>query len=281
MTGAGALKAAAAALRDAGIENAFQEARWCFEQALRTRSGTLSAAHARRMPCKELRDFQRMIQRRTEGEPLQYILGSTTFYGLELLVGPGVLIPRPETERLVDLALRHYAGAGVICDLCTGSGAIALALAAEIGPDVPILAADISSQALGYARRNLARFGFDNVHFWQGDLFAAVPHKTLFAMVTANPPYVSPESYASLPRDVKDHEPPVALVAADSGLALVRRVAEEAHVRLQPGGRILCEISSEHGAAAQDIYRQCGYTRVTVEKDYTGRDRIVSGCRAD
>lgn len=227
----------------------------------------------------EWQDLQQLTRRRAAGEPLQYVLGTVDFRGLILDVGPGVLIPRPETEQLVDLALSLYPGHGRVCDVCTGSGAIALALGAELPDSTFILGTDLSPDALRYARRNRARAGLGRVHFVLGDLLTAIRRGAQFSLVTANPPYVSPSAYAALPASVRDHEPRLALYAEDDGVALIREVADAARARLAPGGWFVCEISSEQGGAVQELLRAHGYTDVAIRRDYAGRDRFAVGRR--
>jgi release factor glutamine methyltransferase len=185
-----------------------------------------------------------------------------------------VLIPRPETERLVDFALEVCPASGPVCDLCTGSGAIALALAHERPRLGPVWATDLSDEALAYARRNATRLGLA-VSFLCGDLWAPVPADVRFGLVTANPPYVSPDAFAVLPAEVRDYEPRLALWADGGGLALVRRIADESRGRLGPGAAVLCEISSEQGTEARSAFLEAGYGPVEVRQDYTGRDRVV------
>lgn len=267
------IASASAALRAVGIHHGAQEARWLLLHVL--------GAHPERSPCcggatldpETERTFQELLRRRLSGEPLQYVMGSAEFYGLELVVGPGVLIPRPETERLVDFALDAWREGGALCDLCTGSGAIALAIAHE-RPTSRVYATELSAAALGYAQRNAARLGLQ-VTLLQGDLFAPLPPDLRFQLVTANPPYVSPAAYAVLPAEVREHEPHTALWADAEGLAIVRRIARESPPHLVPGGIVLCEISSEQGPAAAAAFAASGFAPVEVRQDYTRRDRVV------
>lgn len=259
------LDEATRSLLAAGIGNAASEARWLLDHVL----GEVPAAEA------ETR-FRERLGRRLAGEPLQYVMGSAEFHAVELEVGPGVLIPRPETERLVDFALARYPGHHGICDLCTGSGAIILALA-HARPEVePMVGIDLSPEALAYARRNRERLGLHRVGFIEGDLFAPLQADIRFGLVTANPPYVSPDEYDALPDEVRAWEPRLALYAEDRGLALIRRLAAESFHRLVPGGWLLCEIGSEQGADAAAICREAGFTQVEILRDYCGRDRVVA-----
>jgi release factor glutamine methyltransferase len=263
------LNEAIRSLLDAGIANAASEARWLLDHVLRTTPA--AGAESR---------FRDLLTRRLAGEPLQYVMGSAEFHAVELEVGPGVLIPRPETERLVDFALARYPGHHGVCDLCTGSGAIILALAHAL-PDVePMVGIDLSPEALAYARRNRENLGLYRVGFIEGDLFAPIQADIQFGLVTANPPYVSPDEYDALPDEVRAWEPRLALYADDRGLALIRRVATESFQRLVPGGWLLCEIGAEQGEEAACLCREAGFSHVEVLRDYCDRDRVVAAQRA-
>jgi release factor glutamine methyltransferase len=268
------IEAAGAALRAAGIPNGPQEARWLVAHVLGGRTGGLTHSGDRTLEAPAESVLQGLLRRRLGGEPLQYVLGSAEFYGLELAVGPGVLIPRPETERLVDFALEVWREDGAVCDLCTGSGAIALALAHERPARRMIYGTDLSPAALEYARRNASRHALP-VTFLLGDLFAPLPRNLRFQVITANPPYVSPAAYAVLPAEVKAYEPRAALWADEDGLAIIRRIARESPAHLVPGGVLLCEISNEQGTAARQACASAGFVPVELRQDYTGRDRIV------
>lgn len=219
------------------------------------------------------------VRRRCNGEPFQYIVGTTQFYSIELEVGAGVLIPRPETEILVDLALERLKSAnsgGKVLDLCTGSGAIPLAMANE-RPDFDYTGVDLSEMALKWARRNCDRLKPRNCHFRLGDLFSPVGREEKFILITANPPYVSVEEYQQLDPVVKDYEPRMALEAGDKGLAVARRIAAEAPDFLLPGGTLIMEIGDTQGDEMRGCLKKLGYHEVTVHADLAGRDRFVSG----
>lgn len=279
MDGEELLEWAARSLCRTGIHNGWQEARWLLAQASTGGGDGAAVRRVRKLTEAEAARFRAMLSRRLAGEPLQYILGSAEFHGIELEVGPGVLIPRPETERLVDFALELGSGAGLVCDLCTGSGAIALALAAKLPRFGGVFGVDSQEEALVYARRNAQRLGLP-VTFLRGDLFAPLDPDLRFDLVTANPPYVSPDAFAGLPAEVRDHEPREALLAEDGGLALIRRIAAESMPRLLPGAWLLCEISSEQGGAVGRMFADAGYADVQIRQDYTGRDRVLVARRA-
>ncbi len=258
-------------LSEHGIDNAANEARWLVEQlrsdfALPATAGTLTQPLRSRL--------QGWLQRRQKGEPFQYILGNVQFFSLILQVGPGVLIPRPETELLVEEALIRYSGNGDICDLCTGSGAIALALGHAL-PKTQVVGSDISDTALSWAERNLRFLQLPNVTFFSGDLLAPLPRGPRFSLLTANPPYIAPQEYARLPANIQHHEPRLALEAADAGLAIIRRIAHEARAYLLPEATVVLEIGNEQGPQVLQILAAAGYRDCQLKKDYAQLDRIA------
>ena len=261
-----------ALLAAAGIDNARQEARWLFFQ-LMCKMPPCSTPCPSDLPDWLIDDFDRQLKRRANGEPLQYIMGSAEFYNVELLVGPGVLIPRPETEQLVEIALKHLKGTKV-CDLCTGSGAIALAIAKE-RPDVMVTGIDISSEALSYAQRNKEQLGLKNASFILGDIFAPLPRDSKFSLITANPPYVTSAEYEHLAPVVHDYEPALALLGGVDGLDILRRIAASAKEFLEPGGTLISEIGEEQGTNARRLFEENGFAKVVIAKDYSEKDRFL------
>ena len=261
-------------LEEGGVENAGQEAGWLVSQLLGDNPIAIPCSTGADFPPHLQAELDRRVQRRIDGEPLQYIMGDVDFHCVNLLVGPGVLIPRPETDQLVDLALDHLAIDGPVLDLCTGSGAIALAVAAS-RPSRTVYGTDISQEALSWAEKNRQRLKADNVTLLEGDLFRPLPQNLRFALVTANPPYVSTDEYETLEPVVKGHEPKLALVAEEDGLAILRRIAEEAFDRLLPDGWLICEIGDRHGPRMKDILQNLHYSIVMVKKDYAGHDRFA------
>ena len=262
----------AALLEAAGIENGRQEARWLMSQ-LMCEIPPCSVPCPAAPPEWLLDEFQKRLNRRVAGEPLQYIMGNTEFFNVELLVGPGVLIPRPETEQLVELALKHING-NTVCDLCTGSGAIALAIAKE-RPDVNVTAIDISVEALSYAQRNKELLGIKNASFLLGDLFAPLPPDSRFSLISANPPYVSTAEYDRLEPVVHDYEPALALLGGDDGLDVLRKIATSAKQFLLPNGILISEIGEEQGKKAKELFRTNGFSKVETVQDYAGKDRFI------
>lgn len=222
--------------------------------------------------------------RRAQGMPLQYAIGRAAFRHLTLAVDRRVLIPRPETELLVDLVLAaQRGGKGRVADVGTGSGAIALALAAEGGFD-EVHAIDLSPDALAVARANLTAVPADRrdrVRFHEGALLAPV-RGTLFDTVVSNPPYISPAERGELPALVRDWEPSVALFADDGGMATIRALVPEAAAALGPGGLLAMEVDARRADLAAAAVRDDGrFTDIETRLDLTGRPRFVVARRQE
>ncbi len=264
-------------LSAAGLGNSRCEARWLLEYVTGLSSASLFVSlNQVCAPSWQLK-YRHLLRRRVLGEPLQHLLGAVDFYGYELTVGRGVLIPRPETECLVELALARYPGRGMVCDQCTGSGAIALVLADRLPGRPTVVGVDISRQALAYAGANRRRHRADSVHLVQSDLFKAFVPGSKFSMITANPPYVDVDELRSLPVEVRDYDPPLALLAGERGLSMVSRVVREARQHLMAQGWLLCEIGETQAAAVEQCMDECGYRNITVAGDLAGRPRIAVG----
>lgn len=220
-----------------------------------------------------------MASRRAAGEPLQYVLGSQGFRRLVLEVGPGVFIPRPETEQVAGRAMTLLPQRGLVVDLCTGSGAIALSILDERS-DATVFATEMAADAIDYALRNAARLAAEEhrERFLQGDLFEPLPAdiRGSIDVVVANPPYVAPSEAGSLPPDVVRHEPPIALFAEQEGLATIGRITREAAGWLAPGGALVLEIGEKHGNEVTRLLHDEGtYEGVVLERDLAGKQRIV------
>lgn len=219
-----------------------------------------------------------LIARRGGGEPLQYVLGAWDFFGREFLLSPDTLIPRPETEGLAERAVaalrRSPAARPLALDVGTGSGAIAVTLAAEV-PAARVVATDISPGALRKACENAARHGVAaRVHPICSDLLSALKCGVRFAVVVSNPPYVAEGEWSLLPPEVRDHEPPGALLAGRDGLSVLRPLVAGAAGLLSPGGELWCEIGASQGEAASSL--PCGsLRRLGIFPDLAGRDRYV------
>lgn len=241
------------------------------------RRSALFAAGDRRLTPDEAAALDALVQRRCAGEPLQYLTGRQAFRTLDLAVGPGVLVPRPETEIVVEVALRHIAGVDRprVADIGTGSGAIALSVAVE-RPDATVWATEISEEAVSWAERNHAASGATNVSVLTGDLFAPLPVEVrgTLDLVVANPPYLTDVQVAAAAPDVRDHEPWVALVSGPTGLEVPGRVIEGALAWLRPGGWLVMETWP---GQAEDLLEQMAgrFRDAAAVADLTGSLRSV------
>jgi release factor glutamine methyltransferase len=227
--------------------------------------------------------FRDFVKRRGAGEPVAYLVGFKEFYSLSFKVDKNVLIPRPETEQLVLEAIDALKslpdGRTVeVCDVGTGSGAIAIALAKHrpksLGT-VTIYAVDLSHDALAVAEENAKTHGVD-VRFVESDLLAAVPGP--LDIIVSNPPYISVTEYDSLPNDVKNFEPKLALLAGPTGTEVIERLLVEANAKLNPGGRLLLEISPMIAERVLTLFGN-GWSDVSLLNDFAGRQRIVSATK--
>jgi len=232
-----------------------------------------SASSSRRVTDDELAAFHGALRRRVDGEPVQYILGKAFFYDLELEVTPAVLIPRPETEILVDRVLEMLPDGGTMLDLGTGSGAIAISVAC-LRRDVRVTAADISASALEVAERNARRTGAE-VEFVRSDLFSALGARR-FDVVAANLPYVPEEDRPHLAPEVALHEPAAALFASAGGFSVIDRAMDEISEHLCPGGFAIFELDPRQAAVAAEKLKRLGFA-AGIRRDLTGRERFAEG----
>jgi release factor glutamine methyltransferase len=227
----------------------------------------------------ELSGFRELFKRRRAGEPVAYLLGEREFFGISLRVDARVLVPRPDSERLVEVALertRAQSMLGSALDLCTGSGCIAIAFARQ-RQTWSVTASDISTDALAVATANAHRTGaIRNLRLLQGSLFEAVASER-FDLITANPPYIPAGDIADLPIDVRDFEPRLALDGGADGLDLVRAIAQAAPAHLTSNGLLALEIGADQGARTAQIFEAAGFRDVEIARDLGGRDRVVSG----
>jgi release factor glutamine methyltransferase len=232
----------------------------------------------------DLEAFHRLVERRASHEPLQHIVGRAAFRHVEVEVGPGVFVPRPETEVLVGWAVETLAElsrtsdrAPVAVDLCTGSGVIALSLASEL-PGVRVHAVELSEDAHRYAQRNLSATG---VELHLGDVAEALTELDgRVDLVVSNPPYVPLDAYESVEVEVRDFDPPVALWSGADGLQMIRAVESTAARLLRRGGWVGCEHSDNQGAAVSDVFAGSGaWSDVRDHQDLAGRSRFVTARR--
>ena len=226
--------------------------------------------------------FDRLIERRTGGEPVAYMTGRKAFWSFALEVNPAVLIPRPDTEVIVEEALAVLRQESWrrprILDIGTGSGAIALALACEV-PGASITATDISEAALQTAQKNAAALNVEPIVFLKGDLFEPVEGR--FDLIVSNPPYIGADEYQSLPPGVKNFEPEEALRAGQTGLEFYEKLIYQAHGYLAENGWLLLEIGARQKQEVRAIYEahQDFYERIDVREDYAGLPRVIKGRR--
>ena len=281
-------------LRQAGVAEARREAGSLLAHVLgRDRSFILSHAEDA-LTDEQTERFREFVERRAHGEPLQYITGQQEFFGLEFEVSPDVLIPRPETELLVETALKlipEDATAPFICDVGTGSGCVAIALLHELGkthdggdaagPKAHAFAIDISPAALQVAKRNAARHSVtEQIEFVVSDCFAGLdpenPVHSHFDLIVSNPPYIEDGELAGLQREVRDFEPKLALTAGADGLDVIRRLLLEAGKFLKPGGYFLFEIGFQQSVAVEQLIDPKNWTLLRIYEDLQGIPRIVA-----
>lgn len=298
----GVLKEAMARLRDAGVPSHTLAAELLLMHTLGRDRAWLYTHPEETLDRDACETVFALVARRAAGEPTQYIIGRQEFWGLEFEVTPAVLIPRPETEHVVEVALERLGACGIkidlatgapsaplrIADVGTGSGCVAVALAHEL-PHAEILATDISSAALEVARRNAARHGVsDQIHFPETDLLENVLHESqitnhqsrFFDLIVSNPPYVARDEAAALPREVRDHEPHEALFGGAAGVEIYARLIDQAGALLRPGGALVLELGYDSAGCVRGILdAQPGWTNVRVTNDLAGIPRVIAATR--
>jgi release factor glutamine methyltransferase len=267
-------------LQKRGIDSARLDADLLVSHALQQKRISLYLDLDRPLYDAELASVRALVERRRKFEPVAYILGEREFYGRSFEVNAAVLIPRPDTETLVEETLRlvkKNAPEGRLLDLCTGSGAVALTLAAEL-PERQFVATDISEEALAVATRNAQRLGLtERVTFHSGDLFAALSPGERFAGITVNPPYIGSDELEALVPDVRDHEPRLALDAGNDALSFYRRLVAAAPGYLLDGAQLLVEVGYTQAADVCQLFLSAGLCEVQSAKDLSGTARVVRG----
>jgi release factor glutamine methyltransferase len=242
-------------------------------------------------PEAETAAFRELVKQRSQHVPVAYLTGKAWFFSMELTVTRGVLIPRPDTETLVEFVISHarqraeWAGEGSpkILDLCTGSGAIAIALAKHL-PTAVVTATDVSEKALAVARGNAEAQGVNGrVEFFKGDLFGAIegmPGPRMFHVIASNPPYIPTAGVAELPVGIREHEPRLALDGGADGMDFHRRIVDQARGFLEPGGILIMEMQHDQGPALKSLLEEAGWLEnVRVIKDAAVQPRCVVGTR--
>ena len=261
-------------LQQTGQEDARASLRILLEDVLHFSVSDLYIRPESPVPEDLLEKFQACVKRLAGAEPLAYILGSCEFMGLPFQVSPAVLVPRPDTECLVEWILEDWKGKNAsFADLGTGSGCIPVSLLHH-APTLLGSACDISPEALEVARGNAQLNQIQNLVFYQGDLLEAFPKESRFDFIVSNPPYITEEAMQSLPANVK-REPFIALYGGTDGLDFYRRIVERAKTYLVPGGLLYFEIGYDQGKRVPELLAAAGYSHIQVRKDYAGLDRCV------
>lgn len=263
-----------------GVESARLNAELLIGHALHLKRMQLYLQFERPLTETELEQIRPLVKRRGNREPLQYILGEAEFCGLKLKVDRRALIPRPETEYLVELVGQALPGLpGSILDLGTGTGALALALATRY-PEARTMAVDRSPEALALARENVAALGLsERVNLLSSDWFAALPTGGKFDLIVANPPYLTAGEVQEAAPEVREHEPVSALLAAEEGCADLQHIIRQAALFLAPGGLLACETGIAQHPTLLGVAQGCGYARLESRQDLTGRDRYLLAFR--
>lgn len=270
---------ATADFRSRGIESARLDAELLLGQALGLDRIRLILEHQRPLAPGELSRYRALIKRRRSAEPIAYIRGEREFYGLPIRVDARVLIPRPDSETLVEVALertRAWSMFGNALDLCTGSGCVAIAFA-HARRTWRVTGVDASPGALDVARDNALRLGLvPGLRFVQGDLFAPLENER-FELIMANPPYIPDAEMAELDAGIRDFEPRLALAGGADGLDVIRRLVEQAPRHLSPGGVLALEVGHDQAGRVSELFERAGLGSLERHRDYGGHERVVSG----
>ncbi len=261
-------------LQKAGITDAELDARLLLEFICHTDRNALYAHGDQEIEDEKMQDFLQLIEKRAAHIPLQHLTGEQNFMGLDFLVNEHVLIPRQDTEILVEEIMRDLHDGIRILDMCTGSGCILLSLL-HYSNDCSGVGVDVSEDALAVARQNADRLAEKQAVFIQSDLFEKVEGS--FDLIVSNPPYIISQEIAGLMPEVREHEPHLALDGKDDGLHFYREIIKGAMPHLKRGGQLFFEIGYDQGEAVQALLAANGYTEIAVVKDYAGLDRVVYG----
>lgn len=272
-------------LTEAGIEEAALDARLLLEYVCGTDRNTLLAHGDRSVTEEDRLRYQELIKQRASRIPLQYLTGTQNFMGLDFLVSEHVLVPRQDTEFLVEEVLKNLHDGMRVLDLCTGSGCILISLLRYTN-DCQGMGVDISPEALAVAEKNADRLLTENgesteserrgcLQFLESDLYERV--EGIFDVIVSNPPYIPTKVIDTLMPEVREHEPRLALDGSEDGLLFYRRIIEGSRAHLKGGGMLFFEIGYDQGAAVRDLMEQAGFLEVQITKDYAGLDRVASG----
>lgn len=271
------LKSAEQLLKSHNLPEAKSDAEVLLSHVLGVKRSTLPLIREKLPDKEQISIFNEYINRRANREPAAYITGSCGFMEFEFKVNPSVLIPRPETELLVEEVLKksHEKSMKTVLDLCTGSGCIAVSLSKN-GKFDEITATDISADALKTARENAQQLGAANINFVQSDIFNNIAGMK-FDIIVSNPPYVSEDEYKNLEPELM-FEPKTALTASNNGLFFYQKIAEEGSIYLNPGGMIFLELNSNCRQQVNEIFAKEGFVDIKVLKDYSNQPRILTAC---
>jgi len=275
------IAAACADLKAAGIVTPSLDASLLLSAVLKKSRASLAAMGQDPLSQENRDAFRSLINRRLSGECAAYILGKKEFRGLEFLVNPSVLVPRPDTETLVEAALEILENnlkdnTIRVLDLCTGSGAVAVSLKSEM-PDLEVWATDICAEALETAQTNAALLlPPDSIQFYQGDLYNALPASPPFHLIVSNPPYIPSDDIQSLSAEVRG-EPRIALDGGQAGLEIIQRVIEEAPVNLLHCGSLLLEADPRQMEKIAALLEKRGFLNIQLYKDLSGHERVIGG----
>lgn len=263
------------ALEKADIAEAALDARLLLEYVCKTDRTALFAHPDREITGNEKECFEELIAKRSSHIPLQHLTGSQDFMGLEFIVNEHVLIPRQDTEILVEEVMRDLHDGVHILDMCTGSGCILLSLL-HYSNDTTGVGADLSEKALEVAKRNAEKLGLSaRAEFVHSDLYRAIGEK--FDLIVSNPPYIRTEVIKTLMPEVRDHDPRMALDGTGDGLHFYREIIKESENHLKRGGRLFFEIGHDQAQAVVTLMGNHGYKEIEIKKDYAGLDRVVYG----
>ena len=262
--------------KEKGFENPRSEIEWLLRSLLNCNRMDVYLRFEEHLSQTQLSTLRDWVKRRVEKEPLQYITGSCDFYGREFLVNKYVLIPRPETERLIDIVIDKMKSikSQYILDVGTGSGCIATTLGLEVSKST-VLGLDISDAAIGIANKNKEKLSVGNVSFQELDFLNTIPDGQ-FDLLVSNPPYIPLGEMDGLMKDVRDFEPTLALTDEKDGLTFYQRFAEIGKDLVKTGGWIILEVGlGEHPQKAKAIFQSTGYDEPKLIKDYNGDDRVL------
>jgi release factor glutamine methyltransferase len=266
------------ALAMSGIDNAEREAELIVSSCIGTDRVVLYRDNPQVSRNNALQ-IEEYVKRRLNREPMQYILGVTEFCGLKIKVGPGVLVPRPETELLAEEAIRIISKRDLrkpdctILDLCTGTGCLALAIAKEF-PEARVYGTDTSESAIDYSRENAELNRIENAFFLEGSLFEPIEKELRFDLILSNPPYIRHNDINQLQPEIKDYEPAEALDGGEDGLFYYRAIIPESRAYLYQGGVLMLEIGLGQSKEIRKIAEQKGFARICLLRDYAGIERI-------